>query len=152
MVQEDPWCETESELGAHVGESLQCGGARLRDLAGVAGRGKVAETEPRIIVAGPDDAVEIDLAKAHFANATTASPISTSSSSAASRSRQMPFLPSRLTDPHAARKSVRLPAATIIFDGPASRISASVSLRASRIVRIWSVCAVTVGPPSKMSM
>ena len=57
--------EPERQVGAHLGDALQRGGAGLRDLLRVAGRGEVAQAQARIIVAWPDDPVEIDLGERH---------------------------------------------------------------------------------------
>ena len=86
MRQKNSLRESEFQVGAHLLEALQRRRPRLRDVAGIARRGEVAEAQPRVIVAGADDAVEIDLAQAHRVTMWMVSPISTSSSSAASRS------------------------------------------------------------------
>src|SRR6185436_17899791 len=127
----------EREVGAHLVDALQRRGARLRDVAGIALRREVAEAQARIIVARPDDPVEIDFAQHHLATARTSSPIFTPSMRAASGSIAIPFLGTRRTDAQQARNFFSRPAATIILVLPPSSI-----------LSIW---AVTVGPPSKMS-
>src|SRR2546423_12181462 len=135
MGQEYALGEAEREVGAHLVETLQRRGARPRDFARVAGRGEIAEAQARIIVARPDDPVEINFAQAHLATVTTLSPTSTSSSSAASRSMQIPFLGTRLTAAQAARKCLRRPAATSILSEPASPLSPIVCPTAARLAR-----------------
>src|SRR5439155_14065777 len=51
--------ETKCETGAHLVDDLERRPARLRHLTGMAHRGDVAEAQTRIIVAGPDDPVEV---------------------------------------------------------------------------------------------
>ena len=51
---------------AHLGDALQCSGARARRGPAVARTGEVAERERRIIVARPDQAVEVDFADHGF--------------------------------------------------------------------------------------
>ena len=64
--QKHPLGEAEAEIVAHLDHALQRRGARVGDDALVGGRGEVAEAEAGIIVARPDDAVEIDLHRAHL--------------------------------------------------------------------------------------
>ena len=65
--QENALRQAEREVGAHLVDALQRRRARLRYLSAVAHRGDVAEAEPGIIVARPDDAVEVDFAKRSLA-------------------------------------------------------------------------------------
>ncbi len=65
--------EAERQIGAHLVESLERRRPRLRHVAGVAGRGEVAEAQSRIIMAGPDNPVEVDFAD-HLGTASTRSP------------------------------------------------------------------------------
>ena len=67
MREQDALRQPQGEVGAHLGDALQRGGARVRDMPGVARCGEVAGAEPGIIVARPDQPVEVDLA--HHARA-----------------------------------------------------------------------------------
>ena len=69
--------QPERQIGAHLVEPLQRRRARLRHRSGIFRRGEIAEAQPGIIVAWPDDPVEIDLADCHRAIASTRSPTST---------------------------------------------------------------------------
>ena len=66
--QENALREAEREIRAHLVEALKRRRAGLRHLPGIAGRGEIAEAQTGIIVAGADDAVEIDLAEGHLAD------------------------------------------------------------------------------------
>src|SRR5439155_4353565 len=152
MRHEDTLRESERQIGAHLVDALEPSCARVRDGAGVSRRGQVAKAEPGIIMARADDPVEIDLAqRGHRGTARISSPTSTSSSSAASRSMQIPFFGSRLIDAQQARNCVSRPVPTSIFVRPPSAISQIISVVDSRMVLMRSVAEVTVGPPSKMS-
>ena len=78
--------QPERQIGAHLVETLERRRARLRHCSGILRRGEIAEAQPGIIVAWPDDPVEIDLADcgsfapsqpSHRAIASTRSPTST---------------------------------------------------------------------------
>ena len=60
-----PCARPRREIVPHLLDALQRRGAREGDRRRLGGRGEVAEAEPRIIVARPDDAVEIDLDQRH---------------------------------------------------------------------------------------
>ena len=60
-----PWSNPSARLARILAKPFERGFARPRHLAGVLRRGEVAEAEAGIIVAGPDDAVEIDLDQRH---------------------------------------------------------------------------------------
>lgn len=59
--QQDSLRQPERDVAAHLGDALQGGGARVADRACVLGCRQIAATEPGVIVAGPDQPVEIDL-------------------------------------------------------------------------------------------
>src|SRR6185503_7909282 len=144
--------EPERQVRTHLLDALQCRGPRLGDLSAVPHRRDITEAQSGIIVARPDDPVEVDLDKRHQRGTITiSSPTWTSSSSAASGSIATPFFGSFRTLAQQARKSVSRPLATIALIFPPSAISPTVSSEDSRIVRMSSVSTVTVGPPSKMS-
>ena len=82
MRHEEALGEAEPQIGAHLLHALQRRLARMRDRAVIVGRGDVAGAEARIIVARPDDAVEIDLAEAHRGDTSNASPRVSPSNSA----------------------------------------------------------------------
>src|SRR5205085_8620867 len=63
--EEDALGEAEAEIVPHLGDALQRRLARESGGAGIGGGGEIAEAEPRIIVARPDDPVEIDLDQSH---------------------------------------------------------------------------------------
>jgi len=90
-------------------------------------------------------------AQAHFATVSTVSPTPTSSIAAASGSIMIPFFGSFLIEAQQARNFFNRPVAARTFVVPPSPISPIFSSRDSRTVRMSSVRAVTVGPPSKMS-
>ena len=65
MRQEDALRQAEPQIVPHLLEALQRRRAREGGLARIGGGGEIAEAEPGIIVARPDDAVEIDLDQRH---------------------------------------------------------------------------------------
>ncbi len=65
MRQQHALRQPEPQIVPHLLDALQRRGARIGDLALVRRRREVAEAEPGIIVARPDDAVEIDLDERH---------------------------------------------------------------------------------------
>ena len=63
MREQDALRKSECEVRAHLGDPLQRGGARMRYGTCVARGGEIARAETGIIVARPDDSVEVDLAE-----------------------------------------------------------------------------------------
>jgi hypothetical protein len=61
--------QPQRQVGAHLVEALQRRGARLRHLTSVSRRGEIAQAEARIIVAWPDDAVEVNFLQCHDVSA-----------------------------------------------------------------------------------
>ena len=57
--------QPQRQIVAHLVEPLQCRSTRVRRIAAVAGRRQIAQAEPGIVVAGADQAVEIDFGQAH---------------------------------------------------------------------------------------
>ena len=64
-----PWARPSPRLARIFSTPCSAAARGKSDLAGIGGRGEVAEAEPGIIVARPDDAVEIDLAERHHLGA-----------------------------------------------------------------------------------
>ena len=60
LRQEETLRQPPLQIGPHLRQPLQRRIARPRDLPQIARRGEVAEAEPGVVVAGTDDAVEID--------------------------------------------------------------------------------------------
>ena len=130
------------------------GMARRRPLLAVAAR--LPRLRPGIIVARPDDAVEIDLDAAPCSAAdreeacrpargrAAAALAGSSVAAAVGVGRDLAVAGGEIGEPAGARAASSRPSAS-------SPVPASVSSRASRTVRIWSVGADMVGPPSKMS-
>ena len=140
LRQEDALRQAEREVGPHLVDALQRRGARLRHLAGVARRGEVAEAQAGVIVARPDDPVEVDFGRS----------ISASRPSRPRRRLDVEqrgglrvdrHASSRIVLPQRSRRGNRRaarprPASWSAAFGDRARRS---PLRASRMVRIWSV-------------
>src|SRR5690606_12716202 len=82
--------ETERAVVAHLLEPLQRRFARIGHVARMGGRREVAEAEAGVVVARPDDPVEVDLDQAQRGTDHTVSPMPTPSRSAACESSEMP--------------------------------------------------------------
>jgi hypothetical protein len=111
--QEDALRQPQRQIGAHLGQPLQCGAARVRGLARIGRRGEVAEAEAGEVVAGADDAVEVDLGERHRGTCVTRSPTAMPSAAADSGSMAMPPSTSA-TRPMQARKAASVPWATML--------------------------------------
>ena len=151
-----PCARPSRRLCAHLLDALQRRRAREGDVALVGGGGEVAEAEAGIIVARPDDAVEIDLDQRHQLSARPRGRCRPARGRAARRSPA-----SSVAVPSAPRRDMAVAGGEIgeprrrrasSARRPARRRCRPGSARAPRgSVRIWSVGADMVGPPSKMS-
>ena len=153
-----PWARPRRRLCRIFARPCSAAARGMGDEALVGRRGEIAEAEAGIIVARPDDAVEIDLDAAPSA-ADREEAVAGRRCRAArrprgdrrrravlARSRHSRVAGGETGEPAGGEHHARSP--------PDRRRStaAITSSRASRMVRIWSVAATIVGPPSKMSI
>ena len=148
--------KAEAEIVPHLLQPLQRRRARVRDQALVGRRGDVAEAEARIIVARADDAVEIDLGERHLA-AHGEEGVAGLRCRAGRRfrGRACAVSSAEIADVAAAGGEIARAGrwrASCSCPSTLSPTVSSTSSRDSRTVRTWSVGAVMVGPPSKMSI
>ena len=69
LWQKDSLGQPKRDVGTHLGNALQCGGARLSGATGIFCRRQIPKAQPGIIVTGADQSVEIDLNDCHFTTA-----------------------------------------------------------------------------------